>query len=141
PEPRAVLSYADAVLPLQDGGLQYDPISYYASIEVTDLTGSSAAKDKLNSYADDYPGCSYARFCADQILGLYGNEVDTAGVSTDNPVAFATGLPSPQYVVNHPYGVANYRRPDSATHELSHGYGRAHASKLCGGGTGGQTGE
>jgi hypothetical protein len=131
PEPGQVLNYADAVLPLQDGGLQYDPISYYASIEVTGLTSSDDALDKLDDYADDYPGCAWARFCADQIIGMYGNEVTTAGVSTDNPIAGG----------NSPYGVGNYRRPDSVTHELSHGYGRAHASNACGGGTGGQVGE
>ena len=138
PEPTQVLNYADAVLPLQDGGLQYDPYSFYASIEVTGLKSSDDALDKLDDYADDYPGCAWARFCADQIIGMYGNEVTTAGVSTDNPVAFPLGQ---GYFVQQPYGVGNYRRPDSITHELSHGYARVHASNACGGGSDGQTGE
>ena len=86
PDPEVALSLAEQLLPLQEGGLDYDRGSYYATINVTDIketfkdVGSfdlgearrGVAWNRLEDYADDNPGCAWANFCTDTIMGVYG---------------------------------------------------------------------
>jgi hypothetical protein len=75
PAPWKALEKPSRLLPLQENGYNFDPVSYYGSVEITDLENeyegedrAREAKYRLDDYADDQPqGCSSRRFCADQL--------------------------------------------------------------------------
>ena len=143
PAPWKALEKPLQLLPLQENGYNFDPFSYYGSVEITDLKKeytkedrSREAKYRLDDYADDSPrGCESRRFCADQLFGVYGPKYSTGGHSSGKLV---TGIPG-LYSIDQPYAVASWK--SAQTHELSHGLGRAHADTECGGDSDGETGE
>jgi hypothetical protein len=107
PKPEVTFDKSAKLLPLQEGGLSYNHNSYYVSINVTDILNDSKqeaeegeteeekkerlneeederrseARDRLADYADDYPGCSWANFCADSVMGVYGPKISNGGTS------------------------------------------------------------
>ena len=144
PPPWKALEKPARLLPLQENGYNFDPVSYYGSVDITDLKNeytkedrSREAKYRLDDYADDQPqGCSSRRFCADQLFGIYSPDYSRGGHSRGRLV---TAGPGGFYAIDQPFAVASY--VSAQTHELSHGLGRAHADTVCGGDSDGQTGE
>ncbi len=144
PAPWKALAKPAQLLPLQENGYNFDPVSYYGSVEITDLKKeytkedrSREAKYRLDDYADDQPrGCSSRRFCADQLFGVYGPKYSTGGHSRGR---LATPMPGGGWIIDQPFAVASWK--SAQTHELSHGLGRAHADTVCGGDSDGETGE
>ena len=62
PAPWKALAKPSQLLPLQENGYNFDPVSYYGSVEITDLKKeytkedrSREAKYRLDDYADDQP--------------------------------------------------------------------------------------
>ena len=101
PDPEVALSLAEQLLPLQEGGLDYDRGSYYATINVTDIKETfkysldlkarrRGALTRLEDYADENPGCAWADFCADTIMGVYGPEIKTGGLARNKLAQFNT---------------------------------------------------
>ena len=96
PQPKVAFTKTEALLPLQEGGLVYDRGSYYATINITGIKNEysdkkerrSEALDRLEDYADDNPGCSWANFCADSVMGVYGPEINSGGSSRNKLAQF-----------------------------------------------------
>ena len=171
PDPEVAFTKTEALLPLQEGGVDYDRTFYYATINVTDVKNEypgnsdddkddrrSEAGDRLEDYADDNPGCSWADFCADSVVGVYGPGINTGGQSRNKLARFnflPLGPISPsdvdglrasdtgfaRYTNDDHLAVTNYANVDAGIHELAHGLGRVHADTACGGDDDGQHGE
>jgi hypothetical protein len=133
--PAQLTPYAGVVLPFAEGDLRTDA-SYYADVNVQEAVDDNPdsdrdamydAKDILEDYASDYPGCEYLDFCAEIISGIMSTRITTRGTSdSDYP-----GV-----------NVAPIGRTPSIAHEISHNLGREHSGENCPGiGENGQTAE
>jgi len=109
--------------------------SYAGVIEITDEVSDpdlqvfagemcSAVLDKLADWASEHPR-------GDLAVGVYRNVCPGVSAGGQKLTLGESGE-----------AVVESNRPrTSVAHELFHGFGRVHASKSCGGGTGGQVGE
>ena len=167
PDPDEAFELTEQLLPLQEGGLDYNRSSYYATIDITDIKNvdtflpagkprdkfqRSTAKNRLADYADEYPGCAWADFCADSIVGVYGPQIAGGSGSSTGKLARVGPSIYPEtyrkldfagaiWDGDQPIAVTSYANPVTGLHEVSHGLGRKHADLICGGNSDGQNGE
>ncbi len=140
PQPGQVIRLSEFWFTLAEGELRYNHGSYYSSIDVSETLSEEDqserkrdARDIMEDHIDDRPGCQTRDWCADTILGLYGNEISGGGVSSGQipiknfPLSFGS----------NPVTVMNFNRKPSIAHELAHGIGRNHSDRICGGEDGG----
>jgi hypothetical protein len=133
PHPVAAFDAARAVLPLGEGQLETPP--YLTEIEMGDIVFSASLTDK------EKKSQAHARFKA------YANGLHSLNAMVEpDPHPFPFGVNQKEISGitwgSGPTMLARTSRPlRSMAHELIHGLGQPHASKSCGGGTGGEVGE
>lgn len=139
PQPGQVIGLSEFWFPLADGELRYNHGSYYSSIDVSEALEENddrerkfEARDILEDHIDDYPGCETRDWCADTILGLFGDEISSGGVSSGQ-----IAIKNAPLFFSSPVTVMNFNRRPSIAHELAHGIGREHSDRNCGGEDGG----